>query len=110
MSGLEGKIYLLILSFFQTRGNVPCELTEKLRGLISELEELDKMEFILDQQKLWVEQSIRSITEDCSKYPFYARMDTLHLHIYTPVLALVGGWSFLVTRSHLAKLQKFLSL
>lgn len=48
------------------------ELTRKLRDLKSELEELEQMEFMLDQQKLWVEQSIRNITEDCSKYPFCA--------------------------------------
>lgn len=38
--------------------------------LKSELEDLEQKEYMLDQQKFWVEQSIRNTTEDCSKYPF----------------------------------------
>lgn len=53
-------------------GENACELTNRLTQLKSELEDLEQKEFMLDQQRLWVEQSIRNITEDCSKYPFYA--------------------------------------
>lgn len=37
--------------------------------LKSELEDLEQKENMLDQQKFWVEQSIKNTTEDCSKYP-----------------------------------------
>ncbi len=46
------------------------ELTSRVTDLKSELEDLEQKERMLDQQKFWVEQSIRNTTEDCSKYPF----------------------------------------
>lgn len=46
------------------------ELTNRVIDLKSELEDLEQKECMLDQQKFWVEQSIRNTREDCSKYPF----------------------------------------
>lgn len=45
-------------------------LTSRVMELKSELEDLERKENMLDQQKFWVEQSIRNTREDCSKYPF----------------------------------------
>ncbi|XP_026233929.1 transcription factor E2F5-like isoform X2 [Anabas testudineus] len=51
------------------------ELTKRLKDLKSELEHLEQMEFMLDQQKLWVEQSIRNINEDCSNLTYVNHED-----------------------------------
>ncbi|XP_034536012.1 transcription factor E2F5-like [Notolabrus celidotus] len=52
------------------KGTIPPEnsqeLNIKLMELRSELEDLELKEHTLDQQKFWVEQSIRNTTEDCS--------------------------------------------
>ncbi|KAM3876998.1 transcription factor E2F5-like [Diretmus argenteus] len=40
------------------------EIAERLTGLRSELEDLEQKESVLDQQKAWVEQSIKNTTED----------------------------------------------
>lgn len=45
-------------------------LANRLVELKSDVKGLEQMECVLDQQKLWVEQSIKNITEDCRKYPF----------------------------------------
>ncbi|KAM7406185.1 hypothetical protein PAMP_000579 [Pampus punctatissimus] len=47
-------------------GENALELSNRLIDLMSELEDLEQKEHMLDQQKLWVEQSIRNITEDCN--------------------------------------------
>lgn len=44
-------------------------LNNRVIKLKSELKELEQMEKMLDQQKFWVEQSIRNTTEDCNQYP-----------------------------------------
>lgn len=49
------------------------ELNKRMVELKSELEDLEQKEYMLDQQKFWVEQSIRNTTEDCNKYPFYQK-------------------------------------
>lgn len=54
-------------------GSNALESSNKVMELKSELEDLEQREKMLDQQKFWVEQSIRNTTEDCSKYPFDKR-------------------------------------
>ncbi|KAK2854088.1 hypothetical protein Q5P01_006749 [Channa striata] len=46
-------------------GESAQKLSKRLTELKSELEDLDEMEFMLDRQKHWVEQSIRNTTQDC---------------------------------------------
>ncbi|CAJ1049140.1 transcription factor E2F5-like [Xyrichtys novacula] len=46
------------------------ELSIRLMELRSELDDLELKEHTLDQQKFWVEQSIRNTAEDLSQYPF----------------------------------------
>lgn len=53
-------------------GEGAAEFTNRVTQLKFELADLEQQEFMLDQQKLWVEQSIRNTREDWSKYPFYA--------------------------------------
>lgn len=45
-------------------------MSNRLMELKSELADLEQKENMLDQQKFWVEQSIRNTREDCSEYPF----------------------------------------
>ncbi|XP_022595323.1 transcription factor E2F4-like [Seriola dumerili] len=56
-------------------GENACELTNRLTQLKSELEDLEQKEFMLDQQRLWVEQSIRNTTEDCSNLTYVNHED-----------------------------------
>ncbi|XP_076583466.1 transcription factor E2F4-like isoform X2 [Chaetodon auriga] len=51
------------------------ELTNRLMELKSELEDLEEKEHMLDQQKFWVEQSIRNTTEDCSNLTYVNHED-----------------------------------
>ncbi|CAK6438665.1 unnamed protein product [Pipistrellus nathusii] len=48
------------------------EVLERLRDLRAEVEDLDLKERELDQQKLWLQQSIRNVMDDTlnSRYPF----------------------------------------
>ncbi|KAG5849396.1 hypothetical protein ANANG_G00109950 [Anguilla anguilla] len=47
------------------------EIADKLIDLKAELEDLDRREHELDQQRVWVQQSIKNVTDDTqnSKYP-----------------------------------------
>ncbi|XP_047436922.1 transcription factor E2F4-like [Mugil cephalus] len=51
------------------------EIASRLAVLKSELQDLEYVEFTLDQQKLWVEQSIRNTTEDCSNLTYVNHED-----------------------------------
>ncbi|KAM6973164.1 transcription factor E2F4 [Aplochiton taeniatus] len=48
------------------------EIANKLMGLKAELDDLDRRECELDQQRVWVQQSIKNVTDDSqnSPYPF----------------------------------------
>ncbi|KAL0968539.1 hypothetical protein UPYG_G00268170 [Umbra pygmaea] len=48
------------------------EIADKLIDLKAELDDLDKREHELDQQRVWVQQSIKNVTDDTqnSPYPF----------------------------------------
>ncbi|XP_071344418.1 transcription factor E2F5-like [Trachinotus anak] len=56
-------------------GENACEFTNRLTQLKSELEDLEQKEFMLDQQRLWVEQSIRNTREDCSNLTYVNHED-----------------------------------
>ncbi|XP_040891359.1 transcription factor E2F4-like [Toxotes jaculatrix] len=56
-------------------GENACELTKRLTQLKSEVEDLEQKELMLDQQRLWVEQSIRNTTEDCSNLTYVDHED-----------------------------------
>ncbi|KAM6981259.1 transcription factor E2F4-like [Aplochiton taeniatus] len=45
------------------------EIADRLMGLKSELEDLELKEHELDQQKVWVQQSIKNVTEDSNNSP-----------------------------------------
>lgn len=51
-------------------------LASRLVELKSELKDLEQRERVLDQQKHLVERSIKNVTEDCRKYPFFI---TVHM-------------------------------
>ncbi|MBN3309838.1 E2F4 factor, partial [Amia calva] len=53
------------------------EIADKLIDLKAELEELDRREHELDQQKVWVQQSIKNVTDDTqnSRYPYVTHED-----------------------------------
>uniref|UniRef100_A0A3B5A2N3 E2F/DP family winged-helix DNA-binding domain-containing protein n=1 Tax=Stegastes partitus TaxID=144197 RepID=A0A3B5A2N3_9TELE len=69
-AGLIVKISKSMIKWLGTnQGESAHDLTKRMIKLKSQLEDLEHQEFILDQHKLWVEQSIRNTTEDCSKYP-----------------------------------------
>uniref|UniRef100_A0A665TR33 E2F/DP family winged-helix DNA-binding domain-containing protein n=1 Tax=Echeneis naucrates TaxID=173247 RepID=A0A665TR33_ECHNA len=55
------------------------ELTTRLKELAAELDDLEQKELMLDQQRLWVEQSIRNTIEDCSKYLFHTCLNLEHI-------------------------------
>lgn len=65
---LEFSAGPLSLSFLRFRGVGPgCntrEIADKLIELKAEIEELQQREQELDQHKVWVQQSIRNVTED----------------------------------------------
>ncbi|RXM33589.1 Transcription factor E2F4 [Acipenser ruthenus] len=49
------------------------EIADKLIDMKAELEDLERREHELDQQRVWVQQSIKNVTDDIqnSKYPFF---------------------------------------
>lgn len=57
------------------QGENGYELEKRKMELTSELEDLEQKEFILDQHKLWVEQSIRNTKEDCSNLTYVNHED-----------------------------------
>lgn len=67
-----GLIVKISKSVVKWKGTMPGENTHNSRvmELKSELEDLEKKECMLDQQKFWVEQSIRNTTEDCSNLTY----------------------------------------
>nr|XP_046241757.1 transcription factor E2F4-like [Scatophagus argus]XP_046241766.1 transcription factor E2F4-like [Scatophagus argus] len=56
-------------------GESEHELSKRLTKLKSELEDLEQKECMLDQQRFWVEQSIRNTTEDCSNLTYVHHED-----------------------------------
>ncbi|XP_069549478.1 transcription factor E2F5-like [Brachyistius frenatus] len=69
MEGI-GLIMKISKSMVKWRGPISGENTQELVSRVTELkgelEDLEHQEFVLEQQKLWVEQSIRNTTEDCN--------------------------------------------
>ncbi|XP_051800878.1 transcription factor E2F5-like isoform X2 [Acanthochromis polyacanthus] len=57
------------------QGEDEYELEKRKMELKSELEDLEQKEFILDQHKLWGEQSIRNTKEDCSHLTYVNHED-----------------------------------
>nr|XP_019954354.1 PREDICTED: transcription factor E2F5-like [Paralichthys olivaceus]XP_019954355.1 PREDICTED: transcription factor E2F5-like [Paralichthys olivaceus] len=51
------------------------QLNHRLTQLKLEVRDLEQMEFMLDLQRLWVEQSIRNMTEDCSNLTYVNHED-----------------------------------
>ncbi|MGH0129436.1 UNVERIFIED_CONTAM: hypothetical protein FKN15_020088 [Acipenser sinensis] len=49
------------------------EIADKLIDMKAELEDLERREHELDQQRVWVQQSIKNVTDDIqnSRYPFF---------------------------------------
>ncbi|TMS13422.1 Transcription factor E2F4 [Larimichthys crocea] len=74
-----GLIVKISKSVVKWKGSLPgensCELTKRLIELKSELEDLEQKEYMLDQQKFWVEQSIRNTTEDCRNLSYVNHHD-----------------------------------
>lgn len=72
---LSTYYHFIILTFFLLRGvGAGCntkEVIERLRYLEAEIEELEIKEKELDQQKLWLQQSIKNVKEDSinKRYP-----------------------------------------
>lgn len=46
------------------------EIADKLIDLKLELEDLDRREHELDQQRVWVQQSIKNVTDDSQNSPY----------------------------------------
>ncbi|XP_029000464.1 transcription factor E2F4-like [Betta splendens] len=69
-------------------GDVSYKLTKRLRELMSELEDLEQKEFMLDQHKHSVEQSIRDITEDCSNLTYVNHDDICNCFSGNTLLAI----------------------
>ncbi|KAL7405857.1 hypothetical protein ABVT39_008807 [Epinephelus coioides] len=65
-----GLIVKISKSVVKWKGAVPGEtahmLTNRVMELRAELKDLEQKECMLDQQRFWVEQSIRNTREDCS--------------------------------------------
>ncbi|KAK9542701.1 hypothetical protein VZT92_000540 [Zoarces viviparus] len=68
-----GVIVKISKSIVKWNGTLPGEnayrITNRVMALRAELKDLERKEIMLDQQKFWVEQSIRNTREDCSQYP-----------------------------------------
>ncbi|XP_018523484.1 transcription factor E2F4 [Lates calcarifer] len=74
--GLIVKISKNIVKWIgPTPGDNTVQLTLRLTQLKSELEDLEQKEVMLDQQRVWVEQSIRNTTEDCSNLTYVNHED-----------------------------------
>lgn len=54
------------------------EIADKLIDLKAELDDLDKREHELDQQRVWVQQSIKNVTDDSQNSP-YPLLQSLYL-------------------------------
>ncbi|KAK6319967.1 hypothetical protein J4Q44_G00090740 [Coregonus suidteri] len=54
------------------------EIADKLIDLKVELDDLDKREHELDQQRVWVQQSIKNVTDDSQNSP-YPSLQSLYL-------------------------------
>ncbi|XP_008292191.1 transcription factor E2F4-like [Stegastes partitus] len=75
-AGLIVKISKSMIKWLGTnQGESAHDLTKRMIKLKSQLEDLEHQEFILDQHKLWVEQSIRNTTEDCSNLTYVNHED-----------------------------------
>ncbi|XP_030271287.1 transcription factor E2F4-like [Sparus aurata] len=74
-----GLIMKISKSIVKWNGSMPgsnaLESSNKVMELKSELEDLEQREKMLDQQKFWVEQSIRNTTEDCSNLTYVNHED-----------------------------------
>ncbi|XP_042361651.1 transcription factor E2F4-like [Plectropomus leopardus] len=74
-----GLIAKISKSIVKWRGAIPGEnayvLSNRLIELRSELRDLEQQEYMLDQQKFWVEQSIRNTREDCSDLTYVNHED-----------------------------------
>ncbi|XP_041792489.1 transcription factor E2F4-like [Chelmon rostratus] len=74
-----GLIVKMSKNTVKWKGTLPGEnaheLTNRLMELKSELEDLEEKEHMLDQQKFWVEQSIRNTSEDCSNLTYVNHED-----------------------------------
>lgn len=74
--GAGGLQLMLVAAFCLPRGVGPgCntrEIAHKLIELKADIEDLEQREQELEQQKMWVQQSIRNVTEDVqnSRYPW----------------------------------------
>lgn len=66
------------------------EIADKLIDLKLELEDLDRREHELDQQRVWVQQSIKNVTDDSQNSPYplpafsttFCWLDNLKFSIY----------------------------
>ncbi|XP_070760125.1 transcription factor E2F4-like [Enoplosus armatus] len=74
-----GLIVKMSKSIVKWKGTLPGENAHELHNrmieLKSELEDLEQKEYMLDQQRFWVEQSIRNTTEDCSNLTYVNHED-----------------------------------
>ncbi|KAM8761889.1 transcription factor E2F4-like isoform 1-T3 [Acanthopagrus schlegelii] len=74
-----GLIMKISKSIVKWKGSMPgsnaLESSNRVMELKSELEDLEQREKMLDQQKFWVEQSIRNTTEDCSNLTYVNHED-----------------------------------
>ncbi|XP_073320446.1 transcription factor E2F5-like [Pagrus major] len=74
-----GLIMKMSKSIVKWKGSMPGsnahESSNRVMELKSELEDLEQREKMLDQQKFWVEQSIRNTTEDCSNLTYVNHED-----------------------------------
>ena len=66
------------MRLFHCRGAGPgcnsLEISERLLLLKDDIEELDQRERELDQHKMWVQQSIKNVTDDIGNHQYpYAR-------------------------------------
>uniref|UniRef100_A0A3Q1GB23 E2F transcription factor 4 n=1 Tax=Acanthochromis polyacanthus TaxID=80966 RepID=A0A3Q1GB23_9TELE len=77
------------------QGEDEYELEKRKMELKSELEDLEQKEFILDQHKLWGEQSIRNTKEDCSQYPFTAMFQLIHVGFQRLTYSVYSGPSYI---------------
>lgn len=71
-------------------GESAQKLSKRLTELKSELEDLDEMEFMLDRQKHWVEQSIRNTTQDCSNLTYVTHEDIYNCFVGHTLLTVRG--------------------
>nr|XP_020463651.1 transcription factor E2F4-like isoform X1 [Monopterus albus]XP_020463656.1 transcription factor E2F4-like isoform X1 [Monopterus albus]XP_020463666.1 transcription factor E2F4-like isoform X1 [Monopterus albus]XP_020463675.1 transcription factor E2F4-like isoform X1 [Monopterus albus]XP_020463695.1 transcription factor E2F4-like isoform X1 [Monopterus albus] len=74
--GLIVKIYKNLVKWVGPRpGENAHKLTNRLTELKAELQDLERKENMLDQQRLWVQQSIRNTTEECNNLTYVNHED-----------------------------------